>query len=97
MHEKIRTANRPLVCDVCGGMIQVGEPFRAVRDEYSPVEYHEHIQCPGSPAVAVSKPPRNRRKSQHSITTAIAWHNMGENTNVHNQFQRERSRTIDRL
>nr|DAH84066.1 MAG TPA: hypothetical protein [Caudoviricetes sp.]DAI11744.1 MAG TPA: hypothetical protein [Bacteriophage sp.]DAU19698.1 MAG TPA: hypothetical protein [Caudoviricetes sp.] len=38
-------------------MIQVGEPFRAVRDEYSPVEYHEHIQCPGSPAVAVSKPP----------------------------------------
>ena len=29
MHEKIRTANRPLVCDVCGGMIQVGEPFRA--------------------------------------------------------------------
>lgn len=57
MHEKIRTANRPLVCDVCGGMIQVGEPFRAVRDEYSPVEYHEHIQCPGSPAVAVSKPP----------------------------------------
>ena len=36
---------------------KVGEPFRAVRDEYSPVEYHEHIQCPGSPAVAVSKPP----------------------------------------
>ena len=29
MHEKIRTANRPLVCDVCGGMIQVGKPFRA--------------------------------------------------------------------
>ena len=57
MHEKIRMANRPLVCDVCGGMIQVGEPFRAVRDEYSPVEYQEHIQCPGSPAVAASKPP----------------------------------------
>ena len=50
MHEKIRTANRPLVCDVCGGMIQVGEPFRAVRDEYSPVEYHEHI-----PAVRQSR------------------------------------------
>ena len=57
MHEKVRTANRPLVCDFCGGMIQVGEPFRAVRKKYSPVEYHEHIQCPGSPAVAVSKPP----------------------------------------
>ena len=72
MHEKIRTANRPLVCDVCGGMIQVGEPFRAVRDEYSPVEYHEHIQCPGSPAVAVSKTPPDPPK----ITTVNHCHCM---------------------
>ena len=72
MHEKIRTANRPLVCDVCGRMIQIREPFRAVRDEYSPVEYHEHIQCPGSPAVAVSKTPPEPPK----ITTVNHCHCM---------------------
>lgn len=56
MHEKIRTAYRPMACDLCGQMIRPGERYRAVRDEYSPVEYHEHIQCPGAPAVAISEP-----------------------------------------
>jgi hypothetical protein len=35
-----------MACDLCGQMIRPGERYRAVRDEYSPVEYHEHIQCP---------------------------------------------------
>ena len=67
MHEKIRTAYRPMACDLCGQLIRPGERYRAVRDEYSPVEYHEHIQCPGAPAVAVGEP----RPTPPEIRTAF--------------------------
>ena len=54
MHEKIRMANRARVCDLCGQMIHPGERYRAVRDEYSPIEYCEHIRCPGAPTAAIA-------------------------------------------
>lgn len=56
MHETIRTAIRPLACDVCGGLIRTGERYRVVRDEYSPMEYREHIQCPGARTAVVCEP-----------------------------------------
>ena len=56
MYERVKTAIRPIICDLCGQMIHPGERYRAVRDEYSLVEYHEHIRCPGAPAVAIADP-----------------------------------------
>ena len=56
MYEAIRTAKRPILCDLCGFRILPGERYRLVRDEYSPLPYHEHIQCPGAPAVAIADP-----------------------------------------
>lgn len=55
MHETIRIAKRPLVCDACGMMIHKGERFRVVRDEYTTIPYHEHIQCPGAAAVVTPR------------------------------------------
>ena len=67
MHERVRTAIRPIICDLCGQMIRPGERYRAIRDEYSLVEYHEHIQCPGAPAVAITEP----RPTPPKIRTAF--------------------------
>lgn len=74
MHERILTAYRPMTCDLCGQMIRPGERYRAVRDEYSPVEYREHIQCPGAPAVAIAdprpRPPKIRTAFNHALCMA---------------------------
>ncbi len=51
MHESIQRARHPLICDLCGQTIQQGERFRSVREEYSAVTYHEHLQCPGTATV----------------------------------------------
>jgi len=56
MHEKIRRANRAMVCDFCGLMIHFGERYRVIRDEYSLIKYREHIRCPGAPAAAIADP-----------------------------------------
>jgi hypothetical protein len=70
MHERILTAYRPMACDLCGQMIRPGERYRAVRDEYSLVEYREHIQCPGASAVAITDP----RPRPPKIRTAFNNH-----------------------
>lgn len=56
MHEKIKIAWHPMVCDVCGQMIRTGERYRTVRAEYTLTEYREHIRCPVAPAVAITDP-----------------------------------------
>lgn len=55
MHENIKIAARPLVCDLCGFRIHPGERYRVVRDEYTPMPYHEHIRCPGGAAVVTPR------------------------------------------
>lgn len=74
MHERIRTARRPMACDLCGLMIHPGERYRIVQDEYSLMEYREHIQCPGAPTVAIAdprpRPPKIRTSFNHAFCVA---------------------------
>ena len=74
MHERIRTARRPMACDFCGLVIHPGERYRIVRDEYSLMEYREHIQCPGAPTVPVAdprpRPPKIRTNFNHAFCVA---------------------------
>lgn len=71
MHERIKIALHRMTCDLCGQMIYPGERYRAVRDEYTPTEYREHIRCPGAPAVAIidprPTPPKVRTIFNHAL------------------------------
>jgi len=55
MYETIKTAKRPILCDLCGFRILPGEHYRFVREEYSLLPYHEHIRCPGAAAVVTPR------------------------------------------
>jgi hypothetical protein len=46
MHEVIRIAKRTIPCDFCGQLIQKGEKFRFIKQEYGFGNYCEHICCP---------------------------------------------------
>ena len=46
MHEVIRIAKRTIPCDLCGQLIQKGEKFRFIKQEYGFGNYCEHICCP---------------------------------------------------
>ena len=63
-----------MTCDFCGLVIHPGERYRIVRDEYSLMEYREHIQCPGAPTVAIADPrpgpPKIRTSFNHAFCVA---------------------------
>ncbi len=70
MHERIETARHTMACDLCGLLIQPGEKFRSVKDEYSTVIYHEHIRCPCNPAVAADISPKSPKHPCHAVCMA---------------------------
>ena len=56
MHEVIHTASRTIPCDLCGLLIQKGEKFRFIKQEYGGESYCEHIRCPQANAVVTVRP-----------------------------------------
>ena len=70
MHETIRIAYRRIPCDLCGRLIQPGERYRSVRDEYTRREYREHIRCPCATPTVTPPPKPNRTIFNHACNMA---------------------------
>jgi len=73
MSERIITANRPLICDLCGRRIPQGSRCRLIRDDFLPyLTYFEHLNCPSGPAAVESdrtpkKPVSSNRQPQPAL------------------------------
>jgi len=68
MSEKIITANRNLICDLCGRGIPQGEKCRMIRDDsQTSLVYFEHLRCSFNHAV-VTPLPTSIRTNKTAVT-----------------------------
>lgn len=68
MSEKIITARRTLICDICGLPIPRGSQCRIIRDDFQRRLFcFEHLRCPGNPAGTVKSgmPQPSKNICQH--------------------------------